>query len=72
MTEYDNIIGKTYTFEDGNSITVIQIKIRDANIPYVTYHVQQGPGIPQKLVLPIEEFIGHYGHLFDLKSDDNS
>ena len=66
---YD-LVGKTYTFEDGNSITIVQIKERDGNELFVTYHVKKGPGIPQKLVLPMAEFIGHYGHLFGL-TDDN-
>ncbi|MEY3090738.1 MAG: hypothetical protein RL113_1054 [Pseudomonadota bacterium] len=50
MNEY-NLVGKSYTFEDGNSITVVQIKERDGNEKYVTYHVKTGPGIPRKLVL---------------------
>lgn len=65
------LVGKSYTFEDGNRIDVFQVKNRDDNIPYVTYHISTGPGIPRKLVLPIHEFIEHYGHLFGLISDDN-
>ncbi len=65
-----DLVGKTYTFEDGNSITVVQIKERDGNELFVTYHVKKGPGIPQKLVLPMVEFVEHYGHLFGL-TDDN-
>jgi len=30
----------------------------------VTYHIQQGPGIPRKLIMELNEFIGTYGHLF--------
>jgi hypothetical protein len=63
MNEY-NLVGKSYTFEDGNSITVVQIKERDGNEKYVTYHVKTGPGIPRKLVLSLEEFSNFYGHLF--------
>jgi hypothetical protein len=67
-----DIIGKTHKFEDGDSITVIQIKIRDENEPWVTYHVQQGPGIPRKLVMKYEEFVQLYGHLFGLITEDSS
>lgn len=63
MNEY-NLVGKSYTFEDGNSITVTQIKERDGNEKFVTYHVKTGPGIPRKLVLSLEEFSNFYGHLF--------
>ena len=66
---YNDLVGKTYTFEDGNSITVFQIKERDGNELFVTYHVKKGPGIHQKLVLPMVEFVGHYGHLFGLTED---
>jgi hypothetical protein len=62
----NDLVGKSYVFEDGNSITVMQIKTTDPERggQYVTYHVKIGPGNPQKLVLPIEEFMGMYGHLF--------
>ena len=66
----DELIGKSHVFEDGNSITIFQIKVRDEGQKWVTYHIQQGPGIPRKLVLPINEFMSHYGHLFGLKDDD--
>jgi len=67
-----NLVGKTHKFEDGDSITIFQIKERDGNELYVTYHVQKGPGIPQKLVLPINEFAEYYGHLFGIIDDDSS
>jgi len=62
----NDLIGKSFTFEDGHSITVIQIKTTDPERggQYVTYNVKIGPGNPQKLVLPIDEFMNHYGHLF--------
>lgn len=60
----NDLVGKSYTFDDGNSITVMQIKERDGNQLFVTYLVKTGPGIPRKLVLPIEEFLNFYGHLF--------
>lgn len=62
----DRLLGKKFTFEDGDSIEVVQVKRRDTG-PWITYHVHQGPGIPRKLLLPIEEFIGTYGHLFNFE-----
>jgi hypothetical protein len=63
--------GKSYTFEDGNSITVVQIKKTDEDRGgfLVTYLIKTGPGIPQKLILPMNEFMGHYGHLFGLTDE---
>jgi hypothetical protein len=66
-----NLIGKSHTFEDGDSITIIQVKVRDGNENWITYHVQQGPGVPRKLVMREEEFVDTYGHLFGLLPDDN-
>lgn len=66
----DNLVGKYYQFDDGSRITVTQIKIRDDNIPWITYHVSQGPGLPRKLVLKYTEFLDYYGHLFNIKSED--
>ncbi len=65
----NDLVGKKHTFADGDSISVTQIKLRDANQYWVTYHIQQGPGIPRKLVMPLEEFIGTYGHLFGISED---
>jgi len=57
------LVGKSYVFDDRDKIEIIQIKRRDEG-PYVTYHVTQGPGIPRKLVMRIDEFSHTYGHLF--------
>lgn len=57
------LLGKIYTFEDGNQIEVIQVRQREEE-EWVTYLVRQGPGIPRKLVMPISEFMSTYGHLF--------
>lgn len=70
--KYNHLVGKTHTFEDGDSITVLQIKWRDADVEYVTYYAQKGPGIPQKLVLPMHEFLDYYGHLFGITLDTNT
>ena len=62
-----NLVGKSYTFEDGSIIHIIQIKIReheDEPKPVVTYTVQMGNSLPRKLVLPLQEFLNTFGHLF--------
>lgn len=60
------LVGKSYTFEDGNKIEVIQVREQDElrGGASVTYFAYQGPGIPQKLVLNLEQFIDVYGQLF--------
>ena len=65
------LVGQSYVFEDGNKIEVIQVKKTDENRGdyLVTYHVSRGPNIPQKLVLPVEEFLSYYSHLFDVTLD---
>lgn len=60
------LVGESYTFEDRDSIEIIQIKRRDDG-PWVTVHITQGPGIPRKLVMRIDEFLDSYGHLFEIK-----
>ena len=65
------LVGQSYVFEDGNKIEVIQVKKTDENRGdyLVTYHVSRGPNIPQKLVLPVAEFLSYYSHLFDVTLD---
>lgn len=63
----EELLGKTHSFDDGNVISVIQIKNRDSDdgpIPYITYQVHQGTSLPRKLVMKQSEFIDTYGHLF--------
>jgi hypothetical protein len=72
MTPYEQeLVGKYFIFEDGNKIEVIQIKQRDSEmdglVPWVTYHITQGRGLPQKHVIIMKEFISLYGHLFGLE-----
>ena len=65
------LVGQFYVFEDGNKIEVIQVKKTDENRGdyLVTYHVTHGPSSPQKLVLPVAEFLSYYSHLFDVTLD---
>ena len=65
------LVGQFYVFEDGNKIEIIQVKKTDEDRGdyLVTYHVSRGPNIPQKLVLPVKEFLSYYSHLFDVDID---
>ncbi|MFY8211721.1 MAG: hypothetical protein ACOVLB_03515 [Candidatus Nanopelagicus sp.] len=60
------LVGKSYTFADGNKIEVIQVRERDEirGGASVTFYTYQGPGIPAKLILNLSEFMNIYGHLF--------
>ena len=62
------LVGKKYTFDDGNVIEVIQVKERNINedgaLLYVTYYIYQGRSLPRKLVMNMTEFMNTYGHLF--------
>lgn len=60
------LIGKEYTFEDGNRLEVVQMKKRDEGKILVTYNIHSTHGIPKKLVMNLSEFLGMYGHLFGL------
>ena len=69
MLTKDNIVGIKHQFEDGDSIEVIQVKSRNEELHLVTYHIQQGPGIPRKLVMELNEFLSTYRHLFEIEKD---
>lgn len=60
------LLGKTYTFEDGARIEVIQVKPTDEELgsERVTYLTTRGNSIPQKFCIPVDEFIASFGHLF--------
>ncbi len=54
----DKLSGSKYTFPDGDSIKVIEIKLRDKQIegkgeegpaPVIMYEIQQGHGTPRRL-----------------------
>jgi hypothetical protein len=61
------LVGKSYTFEDGNRMEIIQVREVDEHRggASVTYLAYQGPGIPQKLILNLEQFMDIYGQLFE-------
>lgn len=59
------LVGKSYVFEDGNTIKVTQMKSRDEGKVLVTYEIQSGPGLPRRLVMEYPEFVSTFGHLFN-------
>lgn len=72
----EELVGAKYTFPDGDSIKVIEIKLRDKLIegkgeegiaPFIMYEIHQGPGIPRRLSMFYQEFIDTYGHLFSVE-----
>ncbi len=63
--ELQKYVGKVYEFDDGNSITILQIKRRDEEQYWVTYQIVTGPGLPARFVLEWMQFKDHYGHLFE-------
>lgn len=65
VEDFAHLVGKIFTFEDGDSLEIVQVKRRDDGA-WITYHVHQGPGIPRKLVMSAQEFVVTYGHLFGL------
>lgn len=58
--------GDVHIFEDGNKLEIVKINLRDEHRggASVTYFAHQGPGIPQKLILPLITFLDYYGELF--------
>lgn len=64
LEEVNRYLGKSHTFEDGDKIEVTQLKRRDSGW-WVTYNIYQGPGIPRRLLMVYEEFVGTFGHLFE-------
>ena len=64
IDNFNYLIGRAYTFPDGNKIEVMQIIERDNNELWVTFQVYDGPGIPRRTVMSMSDFIGYYGHLF--------
>jgi hypothetical protein len=65
------LVGKSYTFDDGNKIKVIQIKVREVdNIsqPYVMFEISHTRSLPKRLVMTMNQFVDAYGHLFGLSN----
>ncbi len=64
----EELVGKSHTFEDDSTITIIQVKKKEIEGEIgdmVTYHISQGNNLPRKLVMPYKNFIDTFGHLFE-------
>lgn len=59
----DSLTGKSYSFEDGGRIEVIQLKDREDGT-WVHYFISMNDSLPRKLLMRADEFIKTYGHLF--------
>jgi len=58
-----NLVGKSYKFEDGSKIEVIQVKSREDGL-WVHYVTTMNSSLPRKLVMPHKEFMTNFKHLF--------
>jgi len=67
MSEVEPLIGKSYTFEDGSRIEIIQVKYREG-VPWVTYHTSINSSLPRKLLMAEKEFLENFGHLFGVRN----
>lgn len=61
----NNLTGKSYSFDDGSSIEVIQLKDREDGT-WVHYFIRMHDSVPRKLIMRLDEFVKTYGHLFGL------
>jgi hypothetical protein len=61
-----DLVGKKYTFEDGNTIEIIQVKMREEG-ETVTYLIGGPSDLPRKLVMQLPTFLQNFGHLFGLR-----
>ena len=62
-----NHAGKKFTFEDGRSLKIIQVKYRDLGLgsePWVTCEIDYNNSFPKRQIISEGEFISKFGHLF--------
>lgn len=67
-----NDIGRKFTFEDGRSLKIVQVKYRDMGMgeePWVTYEIDYNNSLPKRLIMAEGDFIGRFGHLFFKDND---
>ena len=62
-SDFEEFVGKSFEFEDGATITIVQIKRRDDGF-WVTYETVFARGLPRRLVMTERDFINTFGHLF--------
>jgi hypothetical protein len=60
--------GRVYTFDDNAQIRIVHVRRRDSGWT-VMYEVTYYGCLPQRLIMPEDEFIGAFSHLF-FSNDD--
>jgi hypothetical protein len=64
----EDLVGKKHNFDDGSVIEVIQVRDREIDNepkPVITYLIHQHNCLPRKLLMPYNDFIDRFGHLFE-------
>jgi hypothetical protein len=62
-SELQQFVGNKYEFDDGASIKIVQVKLRDEGF-LVTYETCYTNCLPRRSVMLESEFIPTFGHLF--------
>lgn len=74
MQKISDLVGRKHTFDDGQSIEVVQVKGREVDstyMLYVTYQIAHPRGLPRRLIMSEKQFISEYGHLFGYTNEYN-
>lgn len=59
----NDLIGIEKLLQDGNTLKVVQIKLRDDGL-WVSYTLTYKNSIPKKLTMPLHEYKSLYGNLY--------
>jgi hypothetical protein len=59
----NDLIGLEKILQDGNTLKVLQIKLRDDGL-WVSYTLTYKNSIPRKLIMPLHEYKSIYGNLY--------
>lgn len=62
-SEFEQFVGKKFTFDDGATMTIIQVKRRDDG-NWVTWEAQFPGHQPKRITQTEREFLENYSHLF--------
>lgn len=62
-SDYTKLSGRSYTFPDSIVIRVLQVKQRSDGL-FVTYETDYGNSLPRRFIIPVDQFIEEFGHLF--------
>ena len=66
-SDIEQFIGKIYEFDDGRSIKIVDVNLRDTGEVqyYVNYEVKYSKtSIPNRMLMAEKEFISNFNHLF--------